>query len=62
MTTFYLFLIFYYIFSILFMIGYVKFGSMKLWGVILFILILALTSPILMPFNIGWYISKRSQP
>ncbi len=52
-------LIFYYVFSLLFMIGYVDFGDLDSDGmIILVILALLIFSPILFPMNLGCAIHK----
>lgn len=62
MSTFMLFLIFYYIFSVIFMLGYVDFKTeSKFWWVkILGFVAILIIAPFLMPFNIGTYIWRNS--
>jgi len=55
------FLIFYYIFSVLFMIGYVDFNDISGTNagfVILALLALLIFAPILFPINLGYAIHK----
>lgn len=52
-------LIFYYIFSVLFMIGYVN-NNGSIWFKILLYLSLFVVSPIMLPINIGYYVYKNS--
>lgn len=48
------FLIFYYCFSILFMIGYVEFDELDdIWVVILAVEAILIFAPIMMPVNLG---------
>ena len=53
------FLVFYYVFSLLFMIGYVDFGDLGS-GLVLILGIIALLilSPIMLPINIGYAVSR----
>lgn len=53
-------LIFYYIFSILFMIGYIDTKHDSLWLKIVFYIGLFIISPIMFPINIGYYVRKNS--
>lgn len=56
-------LIFYYIFSVLFMMGYVDDINTKdktiYFKMLIYFLVLT-TAPIMFPFNIGYYIYKNS--
>lgn len=53
-------LIFYYIFSVLFMIGYIDVGRESIWLKIVIYIGLLIMSPIMFPINIGYYVSKNS--
>lgn len=53
-------LIFYYIFSVLFMIGYVDWTDEPIWLKIILYIGLFIMSPIMFPINIGYYIHKNS--
>lgn len=53
-------LIFYYIFSVLFMIGYVDWTDESIWLKIILYIGLFIMSPIMLPINIGYYIYKNS--
>lgn len=53
-------LIFYYVFSVLFMIGYVDDKYEPTPTKILIYLSLVVVSPIMFPINIGYYIRKNS--
>ena len=53
-------LMFYYIFSVLFMIGYVNTEDDKVWVKIVIHLLLLIIAPIMFPINIGYYIHKNS--
>lgn len=48
-------LLFYYAFSVLFMIGYVNFNGMKAWEIVGACLLILTTSPIVLPINVGYY-------
>ena len=53
------FLIFYYYFSVLFMIGYVEFDDIDgIWVGILAVIALLIFAPIMMPLNLGDAVSK----
>ena len=57
-------LIFYYIFSVLFMIGYVdvntKDETIYIYTKMYIYFLVLITAPIMFPFNIGYYIYKNS--
>lgn len=53
-------LIFYYIFSVLFMIGYVDDTGEPIWLKIVLYIALFIISPIMFPINVGYYIRKNS--
>lgn len=53
-------LLFYYIFSVLFMIGYIDFSDMKMSSIIGTCLIMLIIAPVALPINIGYYIHKNS--
>lgn len=53
-------LLLYYIFSVLFMIGYVDIKGMKVWTIIGTYLLMLIIAPILFPINIGYYIYQNS--
>ena len=52
--------VFYYIFSVLFMIGYADDADTPVWLKIILYLSLFIISPIMFPINIGYYIRKNS--
>ena len=52
--------LFYYVFSVLFMIGYVNTEDDKVWVKIVIHLSLLVIAPIMFPINIGYYIRKNS--
>lgn len=52
--------VFYYIFSVLFMIGYVDDTGEPIWFKIVLYVGLFIISPIMFPINIGYYIRKNS--
>ena len=52
--------IFYYIFSVLFMIGYVDDAGEPIWIKIVLYILLFIISPIMFPINIGYYIHENS--
>lgn len=56
------FLIFYYLFSVLFEIGYCDFSGMKTWEkiVALFVLI-PIIAPFAMPINLGRYVYDNTK-
>ena len=54
------FLIFYYIFSVLFMLGYGEFKDCKGLLAFLAVILVILAAPVMMPINLGYYINKRS--
>ena len=58
MTTF---LIIYYIFSVLFMLGYTDVSTAKWWEVILLWLLILLTSPVMFPINLGYCIYRNTK-
>ena len=53
-------LLFYYIFSVLFMVGYVHTDNMKAWQIVAVSLLMLIMAPILFPINIGYYIYRNS--
>ena len=53
-------LLFYYIFSVLFMVGYVNTNSMKAWQIVVVSLLMLIIAPIVVPINIGYYIYQNS--
>lgn len=53
-------LIFYYIFSVLFMIGYTDSRDASLWLKVIIYLSLLVISPIMFPINIGYYLRENS--
>lgn len=53
-------LLFYYIFSVLFMIGYVDTKSMNKWMIIGAFFINLIIAPIVVPINIGYYVYQNS--
>jgi len=54
-------LIFYYCFSLLFMIGYTNMDELNKWyEKIMAILLIIISAPIMLPVNIGYYIAKHS--
>lgn len=53
------FLIFYYCFSVLFMIGYVDFGGLNnIWFGIAAVICMLIFAPIIMPVNLGVTVYK----
>ena len=52
--------LFYYIFSVLFIIGYVDCTGEPIWFKIVIYIGAFILSPILLPINIGYYIHKNS--
>ena len=53
-------LIFYYIFSVLFMIGYVDTRGETIYGKLFIYFIVLIIAPIMFPINIGYYVYKNS--
>ena len=53
-------LLFYYIFSVLFMVGYVNTKGMKTWMIIVAFFINLIIAPIVVPINIGYYVYQNS--
>ena len=53
-------LLFYYIFSVLFMVGYVNTNGMKAWMIIVAFFINLIIAPIVVPINIGYYVYQNS--
>lgn len=55
-------LIFYYIFSVLFMIGYVDayIKGETIYDKLFIYFLVLITAPIVFPFNIGYYVYKNS--
>ena len=53
-------LLFYYIFSVLFMVGYVNTNGMKAWQIVIVSLLTLIIAPIVVPINIGYYIYQNS--
>lgn len=53
-------LLLYYIFSVLFMIGYINTNDIKGWMIIVHCLFILVISPIAFPINIGYYFNKNS--
>lgn len=50
------FLIFYYFFSVLFQLGYIDYTSTTIFQKILLVLIAVILAPVLVPFNLGYYV------
>lgn len=53
--------VFYYIFSVLFMVGYADTKNLQWWEVGAIVLLNAIIAPIIVPINIGYYIRKNSK-
>ena len=53
-------LLFYYIFSVLFMVGYVNTNGMKAWQIVVTSLLMLILAPIFFPINLGYYICRNS--
>ena len=53
-------LLLYYIFSILFMIGYIDINDMKTWEIIASYFLMLIVAPIVFPINVGYYFRKNS--
>ena len=53
-------LLFYYIFSVLFMVGYVDINGLKIWKIVVIYLLTLIIAPIVVPINIGYYIYQNS--
>jgi len=55
-------LIFYYIFSVLFMIGYVDayIKGETIYDKLYIYFLVLITAPVMLPFNIGYYVYKNS--
>lgn len=53
-------LLFYYIFSVLFMVGYVNTNGMKAWQIVFASLLMLIIAPIVVPINIGYYVYQNS--
>ena len=54
------YLLFYYIFSVLFMIGYVNTRDETIFSKLFIYFIVLIIAPIIFPINVGYYISKNS--
>ena len=52
--------LFYYMFSVLFMIGYVNTRAESIYGKLFIYFIVLIISPIIFPINVGYYVSKNS--
>ena len=52
--------LFYYIFSVLFMIGYIDTESETIFSKLLAYFIALIIAPIFFPINIGYYVRKNS--
>ena len=52
--------LFYYIFSVLFMIGYVDTRGETIFSKLFIYFMVLITAPIMFPINIGYYIRKNS--
>lgn len=50
------FLIFYYFFSVLFQLGYINYDSTTIFQKVLLVLIAIIFAPVLVPFNLGYYV------
>lgn len=48
----------YYVFSFLFMIGYVDTNGMKWWIIVLHCLLMLIIAPIVFPINVGYHFHK----
>lgn len=53
-------LLLYYIFSVLFMIGYIDTNGMNTSLIIGTYLLMLIVAPIIFPINVGYYFSKNS--
>lgn len=53
-------LLFYYIFSVLFMVGYINTNGMKAWQIVFASLLMLIIAPIVVPINIGYYVYQNS--
>ena len=53
-------LLFYYIFSVLFMVGYADTNGMKAWTKVGSFLLVLILAPVFFPINIGYYFYKNS--
>ena len=53
-------LLFYYAFSVLFMVGYADFNGMKAWEIVGTCLLILIIAPIVFPINVGYYFHKNS--
>ena len=53
-------LLFYYIFSVLFMIGYVDTNGMKAWMKVGCFLLILIIAPVFFPINVGYYVCQNS--
>lgn len=52
--------VFYYIFSVLFMIGYVDTGGETIFSKLFIYFIVLIIAPIMFPINVGCYVYKNS--
>ena len=52
--------IFYYVFSVLFMIGYVGTRGETICGKLFIYFIVLIIAPVMFPINVGYYICKNS--
>lgn len=55
------FLIFYYIFSVLFQIGYCDFSTLKGWEKVMGLIIITIVAPTAFPINLGRYIYDNTK-
>lgn len=53
-------IILYYIFSVLFMVGYINLDSMNTWLIIGTYLLMLIIAPILFPIIVGYYFNKNT--
>ena len=53
-------LIAYYIFSVLFMIGYVNIKGETIYYKLCIYFLVLIVAPVMLPFNIGYYVYKNS--
>lgn len=53
-------LLLYYIFSVLFMVGYINTNGMKAWQIVGISLLMLILAPIFFPINLGYYIYRNS--
>ena len=52
--------VFYYVFSVLFMIGYVNTRDETIFSKLFIYFIVLIIAPIMFPINIGYYVCKNS--